>query len=49
MNSHCQAIAKLKVQMGQMANTHNKRKEGKLPSQLVANPRGHYIVEDSQH
>jgi len=49
MNSHSQAIAKLEVQMGQMANTHNKREGGKLPSQPVANPRGHYIVEDSQH
>jgi uncharacterized coiled-coil protein SlyX len=47
MNSHSQTIAKLEVQMGQMANTHNKREEGKLPSQPVANPRGHYIVEDS--
>jgi len=35
--------------MGQMANTHNKREGGKLPSQPVANPRGHYIVEDSKH
>jgi hypothetical protein len=49
MNSHSQAIAKLEVQMGQMANTHNKREGGKLPSQPVANPRGHYIVEDSKH
>jgi hypothetical protein len=25
VNSHSQSIAKLEVQMGQMANTHNKR------------------------
>jgi uncharacterized coiled-coil protein SlyX len=45
MNSHSQAIAKLEVQMRQMANTINKREEGTLPSQPVANPKGHYMVE----
>jgi hypothetical protein len=30
-----------------MANTHNKREEGKLPSQPVANLKGHYVVEAS--
>jgi hypothetical protein len=45
MTFHSQAIAKL--QMGQMANTHNMREEGKLPSQPVANPKGHYMAEPS--
>jgi hypothetical protein len=31
--------------MGQMANTLNKREEGTLTSQLVANSKGHYMVE----
>ncbi len=31
--------------MGQMANTLNKREDGTLPSQPVANPKGHYMVE----
>jgi uncharacterized coiled-coil protein SlyX len=42
-----QSIAKLEVQMGQMANTLNKREEGTLPSQPVANPNGHYMAEAS--
>jgi hypothetical protein len=33
--------------MGQIANTLNKREEGKLPSQPVSNPKGHYMVEGS--
>jgi hypothetical protein len=45
MGPMIQSIAKLEVQMGQMANTLNKREEGTLPSQLVANPKGHYMVE----
>jgi uncharacterized coiled-coil protein SlyX len=32
VNSHSQSIAKLETQMGQMANTLNRREEGKLPS-----------------
>jgi hypothetical protein len=33
-----------------MANTLNKRKEGKHPSQPVVNPKGHYTVnEDTSH
>ena len=40
INSHSQSIAKLKAQVGQIANTLNMREEGKLPSQLVVNPKG---------
>jgi hypothetical protein len=31
----------------QIANTLNRKEEGKLPSQLVANLKGHYMVETS--
>jgi uncharacterized coiled-coil protein SlyX len=37
VNSHSQSIAKLEAQMGQMANTLNKKEDGKLPSKPVAN------------
>jgi uncharacterized coiled-coil protein SlyX len=50
VNSHSQSIAKLETQVGQIANTLNKREEGKLPSQPVVNPKGHYMVnEDTSH
>jgi uncharacterized coiled-coil protein SlyX len=50
VNSHSQSIAKLETQMGQMANTLNRREEGKLPSQLVINPKGLYMIdEESSH
>jgi len=45
MGPMIQSIAKLEVQMGQMANTLNKSEDGRLPSQPVANPKGHYMVE----
>ena len=47
VNSYSQSIAKLETQMGQMANTLNRREEGKLPSQPVVNPTGIYMVEGS--
>ena len=40
INSHSQAIAKLEAQVRQIANTLNRREEGKLPSQPVVNPKG---------
>jgi uncharacterized coiled-coil protein SlyX len=46
VNSHSQSIAKLETQMGQMANTFNRREEGKLPSQLVMNPKGLYMIDE---
>ena len=51
VNSHSQSIAKLETEVGQMANTLNRREEGKLPSQPVANPKGLYMVnkETSPH
>jgi hypothetical protein len=50
VNSHSQSIAKLETQMGQMANTLNRREERKLPSQPVMNPKGLYMVnEETSH
>jgi uncharacterized coiled-coil protein SlyX len=49
VNSHSQSIAKLETQMGQMANTLNRREEGKLPSQPVINPKGLYMVNATSH
>jgi hypothetical protein len=40
VNSHSQSIAKLEAQVGQIANTLNKREERKLQSQPVINPKG---------
>jgi hypothetical protein len=45
VNSHSQSTAKLETQVGQMANTLNRRKEGKLPSQPVMNLKGLYMVD----
>ena len=45
VNSHSQSIAKLEAQVRQIANTLHRRKEGKLPSQLVTNPKRHYMVD----
>ena len=33
--------------MGQLANALNRREEGKLPSQLVSNPRGQYMAQEN--
>jgi hypothetical protein len=50
VNSHSQSIAKLETQIGQMANTLNRREEGKPPSQPVMNPKGLYMVnEETSH
>jgi uncharacterized coiled-coil protein SlyX len=46
VNSHSQSIAKLETQMGQMANTLNRREEGKLPSQPMMNPKGLYMIDE---
>jgi hypothetical protein len=49
VNSHSQSIAKLETQLGQMANTLNRREEGKLPYQPVVNPKGLYMVNATSH
>jgi hypothetical protein len=45
LHSHSQSIAKLEVQIGQLANALNQREEGKLPSQRMPNPKGHYMID----
>jgi hypothetical protein len=50
VNLYFQSIAKLETQMGQIANTLNRREEGKLSSQPVVNPKGLYMVnEETSH
>jgi uncharacterized coiled-coil protein SlyX len=49
INSHSQSIAKLEAQVEQIANTLNRREEGKLPSQPVVNPKGLYMVNETSH
>ena len=50
VNLHSQSIAKLEAHVGQIANSFNRREEGKLPSQPVVNPKRHYKVnEDASH
>ncbi|XP_059663428.1 uncharacterized protein LOC132309092 [Cornus florida] len=39
VQSHSQSLAKLETQVGQLAQALNRREDGKLPSQPVANPR----------
>ena len=39
LHSHTQSIAKLEIQIGQLATAFNKREEGKLPSQPISNPK----------
>ena len=43
VHTHTQSLAKLEMQMGQLANTMNQREKGKLPSQPEQNPKNvHY-------
>ena len=39
MNNHNQAINRLEVQIGQLANSPNERQKGTLPSQPLPNPK----------
>ncbi|XP_059650646.1 uncharacterized protein LOC132296462 [Cornus florida] len=43
---HSQSLAKLETQVGQLAQALNRREDGKLPSQPVANPRGVRIIDE---
>jgi len=49
VHSHTQSIVRLESQMGQIANALNRREEGKLPSQPVANPKGQFVVDNTHH
>jgi hypothetical protein len=49
VNFHFQSIAKIEAQLGQVDNTLNRREDEKLPSQPVANPKGHYMLKKVLH
>jgi hypothetical protein len=44
LNSHSQSIAKLKVQLGQLAKSFNEREQGKCSSPPVINPMSGGVV-----
>jgi hypothetical protein len=44
LNSHSQSIAKLEVQLGQLAKSFNEREQGKCSSAPVTNPRSGGVV-----
>ncbi|WP_222196275.1 hypothetical protein, partial [Modestobacter italicus] len=46
-HSHSQSISKIETQLGQLAASLSRREEGKLPSQVVGNPKGTYMAEGS--
>jgi hypothetical protein len=47
LHSHSQSISKREFQIGQLANSLSQREEGKLPSQPMANPKGHYMIDEN--
>jgi hypothetical protein len=47
LHSHSKSIAKLEFQIGQLVNALSQREEGKLPSQPMANPKGHYMIDEN--
>ena len=49
LQANSQAIAKLEMQMSQLATSLNEREKGKFPSQAVANPKGQLESGASSH
>ena len=49
LNSHMQSIEKFESQIRQIANTLNRRDEGRLPGQVVGNPKGQCGIEENPH
>ena len=49
MQANTQAIAKLEIQMGQLATSLSEREKGKFPSQPVANPKRQYEIGSNSH
>ena len=49
LQANTQAIAKLELQMGQLATSLNEREKEKFPSQAVANPKGQFESGASSH
>jgi len=46
MNTHNQAINRLEVQIGQLANSLNERQKGTLPSQPLPNPKNPFPIHE---
>ena len=48
MNNHNQAINRLEVQIGQLANSLNERQKGTLPSQPLPNPKNLFPIHEAE-
>ena len=48
MNNHNQAINRLEVQIGQLANSLNERQKGTLPSQPLPNPKNPFTIHEAE-
>jgi len=48
MNNHHQATNRLKVQIGQLANSLNERQKGTLPSQPLPNPKNPFPIHEAE-
>jgi len=48
MNNHHQAINRLEVQIGQLANSLNERQQGTLPSQPLPNPKNSFPIHEAE-
>jgi len=48
MNNHNQAINKLEVQIGQLANSLNERQKWTLPSQPLPNPKNIFSINEAE-
>jgi len=49
MNNHNQAINRLEVQIGQLANSLNERPKGTLPSQPLPNLKNPFPVNEAEN
>ena len=49
INANTQSITKLEFQAGQIANALTRRDEGRLPGQVVGNPKGQCGIEENPH
>ena len=48
MNNHHQAINRLEVQIGQLANSLNDRQKGTRPSQPLPNPKNPFPIHEAE-
>ncbi|XP_058189217.1 uncharacterized protein LOC131306808 [Rhododendron vialii] len=47
VRTNIQSIARLKTQVGQIANALSRREEGRLPNQLVQPPKGQFVIHET--